>query len=160
MNVYLHSKIHLHLFLRTPWWHHQHRMSVQPVKERKTTWDQCGPFYYRSISNVPKTFWNINFLLSFDEFEMLCLLLQINVMHLEHVNPAQQIATVNASDVLTLKTGLQHIEHVSNGILETTLTKHSIYTVNRREIDTKDQTEEGRCLVQTMHGAGICDYQG
>lgn len=65
---------------------------------------------YRRLSTTPN-------LLGFDEFEMLCFLLQVNVMHLKHEFQfslgRRTVATVNASNVWTLKTGLQHTEHIS-----------------------------------------------
>lgn len=48
---------------------------------------------------------------------MLCFLLQVNVMHLKHEFQfslgRRTVATVNASNAWTLKTGLQHTEHIS-----------------------------------------------
>lgn len=91
-------------------------------------------------------------LLGSDEFEMLCFLLQINVMHLKHECQFSRskgtVATVNASNVGTLKTGLQHtVQNLSYGILENTQTKRSACTVCKETGQHRDQAEEGRCLL-------------
>lgn len=104
-------------------------------------------------------------LLGFDESEMLCFFLQVNVMHLkcqcQFSLSSWTVATVNASNVWNFEDRIAtHWAHLSYGILKNTQTKHSVCTVCRRHVDTKDQTEEGGCwLRQCMRGC-IHDHQG
>lgn len=88
------------------------------LSKKKEPWDTFSLLHmlFTAVSvcqRLPKT----SNLLGFDEFEMLCFLVQINVMHRKHECQfslgRRTVATVNASNVGTLKTGLQHTGHIS-----------------------------------------------
>lgn len=85
---------------------------------------------------------------------MLCFLLQINVMHLNHECQfslsSWTVATVNASNVGTLKTGLQHTEHIAPAGFSRTHKPNIAYVGDGSTQKTKPK---GGCwLRQCMRG--------
>lgn len=95
-------------------------------------------------------------LLGFDESEMLCFLLQVNVMHLKYECQfslsSWTVATVNASDVGTLKTGLQHTGHISPTGFSRTHKPNIVYVQYAGESSTQKTKPRGGVLAQAMHG--------
>ena len=112
---------------------------------------------YYSYTMWVKDFSNTSNLLGFYEFEMLCFLLQINMMHLKHQCQfsLSRRTTVNASNVGTVKTGLQHSGHISPmGVFRTHRPNTAYHcTMCRGQVDTKDRAAEGAAGSGNAWGA-------
>lgn len=86
---------------------------------------------------------------------MLCFLLQINVMHLKHECQfslgRRTVATVNASNVGSLKTGLQHTGHMSPTGFLRTHRPNIAYVQYVGDRSTQRPNRGGEMLAQAMH---------